>query len=129
MGTDFVKFASTFRVVCKTPEMFAIKGDIREVLAFLSGLYIGMYRLAGDADETVQDPLDGFNKWLAQEDGIQANRDWSKTAYEVLKIYDEPDALQRLLALFDRYIKDQMGMTPESYQINLFDSDPGSLAN
>lgn len=129
MGTDFVKFASTFRVVCKTPEMFAISGAIREVLAFLSGLYIGLYRLSSEVTETADDPLDGFNKWLARQDGIEANRDWSRTAYEVLKIYNEDEALEKLLALFDRYIKEQMGMTPESYQINLFDEDSGTMVN
>lgn len=120
---DFIRFAMVFRLICRHPENFTVCGTLREVLSFLSGLYIGLYRVpAGDmlAELSPDDPMEGFNRWLACKDRCEQSADWARTAYMVLKVYDDDEAFDYLRQLFDQYISEQLGITPESYQNKLF---------
>lgn len=126
---EFVRFSMIFRQVCRTPDQFTVCGSLREVLAFLAGLYIGAYRVpreeeSDNNDELNEpkevDPMEGFNRWLAQKDGCKQSADWARTAYMVLKIYDNKEAFEKLHQLFNQYISQQLGITAESYQSKLF---------
>jgi hypothetical protein len=66
------------------------------------------------------DPMERFNVWLAQKDRCMQSSDWSRTAYSVLKVYDDDEALEYLVRLFNEYIREQMGMTLDSGQSQLF---------
>lgn len=122
---EFIRFTMIFRQVCRNPEQFTVCGTLRETLAFLAGLYIGSYRVSdSDSEESSAqenlDPMEGFNRWLAQKDGIKQCTDWARTAYMVLKVYDYDEAFEKLHQLFNRYIAEQLGITPESCQNKLF---------
>jgi hypothetical protein len=120
---EFVRYSMLFRQVCYHPDHFTVSGTLRETLSFLAGLYIGFYRVPEDelmVDPHPDDPMEGFAQWLAKRDGSEEGASWARTAYMILKMYDDDEAFIRLRQLFDQYISEQLGITAESYQNKLF---------